>query len=113
MFGTQENVEVLNASQIWLPDGTYTTAPPLFPQVYCIHRLLGGPNPLQDGHLLPCLFILLPSKTEAIYARMWERIHLLNPTAEPTRMLMDFDIGAINSFRVEWPLTNMKGCFFT
>ena len=112
MFGTQENVEMLNASQIWLADGTFKTAPPLFSQVYCIHGLRGGPNPLQDGHLLPCLFILLPSKTEAIYARMWERIHLLCPTAEPTHMLMDFEIGAINSFRVEWPLTNVKGCFF-
>ena len=111
MFGTRENVEMLNASQIWLAKETFKTAPPLFSQVYCIHGLRSGPNPLQDGHL-PCLFILLPSKTEAIYARMWERIHLLCPTTQPSHMLKDFEIDAINSFRAEWPLTNVKGCFF-
>ena len=61
MFGTQENVEVLNASQILLPDGTYTTAPPLFPQVYCIHRLRGGPNPRWSSS---SLFIHLASEQD-------------------------------------------------
>ena len=30
----------------------------------------------------------------------------------PTNMIMDFEIGAINSFRSIWPFTEISGCFF-
>ena len=83
-----------------------------FAQVYTIHALRGGPNPLQDGHLLTCLFILLPNKTEATYTRMWERVRIICPTASPTRMIMDFEKAAINAFQMEWPTTSVKGCYF-
>ena len=89
IFGTMRNVEMLNASQIWLADGTFKTAPVLFSQVYTIHGLRGGPNPLQDGHILPSLFVLLPNNTEITYTKMWEQIHLFCPTAQPTHMIMD------------------------
>ena len=111
-FGTQGNVEMLNASHIRLTDGTFKTAPSLFFKVYTIYGLRGGPNPLQDGHLLPSLFVLLLNKTEATYFRMWEQINLLCPTNERTHMIMDFELTAINSFELEWPLTNVKICFF-
>ena len=65
---------MLTNSQIWLADGTFKSAPALFAQVYVIHSLRGEPNPFEDGHLLPCLFPLLPNKTEAVYLRMWEKI---------------------------------------
>ena len=44
---------MLNTSNIWLADGTFKTAPNLFYQLYVIHALKGGPNILEDGHLLP------------------------------------------------------------
>ena len=103
---------MLEASQFWLADGTFKTAPALFSQVYAIHSLRGGPNPLEDGHLLPSLFVLLPNKTEAIYMRMWLQIQILCPNAQPTHMLMDFEKAAINSFQHFWPNTNVKGFFF-
>ena len=60
IFGTQKNCDMLISSNIWLADGKFKTAPQPFAQVYTIHALLVGPNPTQDGHLLPCLFILYP-----------------------------------------------------
>ena len=39
IIGTQKNLEMLNAFEIWLRDGTFKTAPKLFAQVYCIHGL--------------------------------------------------------------------------
>ena len=65
IFGTQSNLEMLRLSDFWLDDGTFKTAPPLFTQVYVVHTLRGGPQPMRDGHLLPSLFVLLPNKTEA------------------------------------------------
>ena len=112
IFGTHQNIGMLEDSQFWLADGTFRTAPTLFKQVYTIHALRGGPNPLEDGHLLPSLFVLLPNKTEATYLRMWEKVKLLCPNAQPTHMIMDFEKAAINGFQHFWNNTSVKGCFF-
>ena len=112
IFGTCQNVDMLINSQHWLADGTFKTAPTLFQQVYVIHALRGGPNPLLDGHVLPSLFILLPNKTQVTYTRMWNQIQLLCPHAHPLHMLMDFEKASINSFQQLWPNTQVKGCFF-
>ena len=89
---------MLRLSDFWLADGTFKTAPPLFTQVYVVHALRGGPQPMRDGHLLPSLFVLLPNKTEATYRRMWEQIPTLCSLAQPREMLLDFEKAAINSF---------------
>ena len=112
IFGTGKNIDMLKCSQHWLADGTFKTAPILFQQVYVIHALRGGPNPLLDGHLLPSLFILLPNKTQVTYTRMWEQVNLICPHAQPLCMLMDFEKAAINSFQQVWQNTEVKGCFF-
>ena len=39
IFGTQHNLDMLQASQCWLADGTFKTAPNLFAQVYVLHAL--------------------------------------------------------------------------
>ena len=44
--------------------------------------------------------------------RMWEVIQQLCPGAQPTRMLMNFERAAINSFSHFWLHTTVKGCFF-
>ncbi|KAI6648616.1 hypothetical protein LOD99_7973 [Oopsacas minuta] len=81
IFGPQRNLGVLQQSKIWLADGTFKTVPPLFAQVYVVHGLRGGNDPMKTGHLLPSLFVLLPNKTEDTYRRMWEQIRLLCPLA--------------------------------
>ena len=53
---------MLVLSQYWLADGTFKTAADLFSQVYVIHALRGGPDPTQNGNLLPSLFVPLPKQ---------------------------------------------------
>ena len=112
ILGTQRNLEMLRLSDFWLADGTFKTEPPLFTQVYVVHALRGGPQPMREGHLLPSLFVLLPNKTEATYRRMWEQIRTLCPLAQPREMLLDFEKAAINSFEEVWPDTLVRCCFF-
>ena len=111
VFGTLSNLEMLETSQYWLADGTFKTAPELFRQVYVIHALRSGPDPLLNGHLLPSLFVLLPNKTQCTYTRMWQQIKALCPNAHPSQMIMDFEMAAINSFEQIWPATFVKCCF--
>ena len=56
IFGTKTYTEMLELAPIWLADGTFKTAPILFEQVYVIHALRGGPEPFENGHLLPILY---------------------------------------------------------
>ena len=90
IFGTASNIDVLNTCNIWLADGTFKTAPNLFYQFYVIHSLKGGPNSLEDGHLLPCLFILLSNKSEDVHTLMWREIKILCPNACPSHLIVDF-----------------------
>ena len=103
---------MLVLSQYWLADGTFKTAPDLFSQVYVIHGLRGGPDPIQHGHLLPSLFVLLPNKSQATYMRMWQQVKVICPNSQPTQMILDFEKAVINSFEQVWPDTFIKGCFF-
>ena len=112
IFGTASNIEVLNTSNIWMADGTFKTAPNLFYQLYVIHALKGGPNILEDGHLLPCWFVLLSNKSENIYALMWNEIKFVCPQACPSHLIVDFEQAAINAFYLNLPGTQVKGCFF-
>ncbi|KAI6649974.1 hypothetical protein LOD99_6338 [Oopsacas minuta] len=62
IFGTQHNLGMLRRSKIWLADGTFKTAPPLFVQVYVVHGLRGGDDPMKTGHLLPSLSCYCPTR---------------------------------------------------
>ena len=103
---------MLELAQIRLVDGTFKTAPLLFEQVYWIDGLRGGPTPLEDGHLLPSFFALLPNKSQETYMRMWEAIKQLCPHAYLTHILMDFDKAVANAFSQFWSNTFVKGCIF-
>ena len=70
IFATKENLEFLSMSSIWLADGTFKTVHTLFFQLYTIHFLVGGPNPFENGHLLPCVYALLPNKSTSTNTRM-------------------------------------------
>ena len=100
---------MLRSSQMWLADDTFKSTPVLFAQVYVIHSLRGESNPLEDDQLLPCLFVLLPNKTEVIYLRMWGQIHDL---CIDSHLIIDFEKAVINSFQRVWQNTNVKCCLF-
>ena len=74
MFATEEKIEFLSMSSIWLADGTFKTVPTLFCQLYTIHCLVGGSNPFENGHLLSCVYALLPNKSLSTYTKMWNII---------------------------------------
>ena len=112
IFATKENIEFLVMSKIWLADGTFKTVPTFFCQLYIVHCLIGGPNPFENGHLLPCVYVLLPNKSIATYTKMWKVIRDACPSCQPHYFFVDFEQAAINSFNSIWTLTQVKACFF-
>ena len=112
MFATRENLDFLAMSSIWQADGTFETVPTLFTQLYTIHCLAGGPNPFANGHLLTCIYGLLPNKKATNHTKMWKVINEACPNSQPNFLFVDFEQAVINSFKSIWPLTQVKACFF-
>ena len=44
IFGTRESFQFLENSENWFMDGTFSTAPPQFAQLYTVHGLSNGKN---------------------------------------------------------------------
>ncbi|KAB0803766.1 hypothetical protein PPYR_00736 [Photinus pyralis] len=84
MFGTRQNLHLLFRSEEWFADGTFSSAPALFQQLYTIHVVHGG-------LVIPALYALLPNKTKATYQRMLQHI---------------------KAFDEEFPNIEKTGCFF-
>ena len=105
ILGKIELMEVLENADVWLGDGTFDVCPSVFYQLYTIHTKVGNSFP-------PCVYFLLPNKTQEIYSRALEQLRVLIPNASPDTVLVDFEAAAINAFRQAFPTAELKGCYF-
>ena len=67
VIATQQCMRLLATSEHWFMDGTFKLCPEIFYQIYTIHALI-------NNQIFPCVFGLLPSKTENIYNRFFTEI---------------------------------------
>ena len=95
IFGDATMKNLLNLSNTWLVDGTLKLSPEIIYQIYTIHAELNGFD-------LPCVYVLLPNKTEKTYIRM---IELLSDETNPNpgKTLADLEKSALNAFSKKSP----------
>ena len=105
IFGDPMMNELLNVSKTWLVDGTFKLSPENFYQIYTIHAELKGFSP-------PCLYVLLPNKTEHTYSRMIDMIQDGSNIFGPERILADFEKAVLNAFGKKFPEAAISGCYF-
>ena len=107
VFGSAETVGVLTASDAWVADGTFRTAPHPFAQIYTVHAM-------RRNFVIPALHILLPDKKEATYREMWRAIKNLLPAEAggPPQLLLDFELACWKTFQHVFPGVPIGGCFF-
>ena len=104
IFGDVTMKNLLNLSNTWLVDGTFKLSPEIFYQNYTIHVELNGFAP-------PCVYVLLPNKTEKTYNRMIEMLsEETNPN--PGKILADFEKAALNAFSKKFPHAEISCCYF-
>lgn len=110
MFSTASNLQLLCAEGIHvLGDGTFKTCPRFFYQLYILHAY-------DRGLYVPCVFCLLPSKTENVYRDMFTSIR--NMCAEQNHVLqiqsihLDFEKAAHVAVQAVWPHVHIKCCHF-
>ena len=105
VLGDRVLMDVLEGDGLWLGDGTFAVVPNIFYQLYTIHTKVGNRYP-------PCVYFLLPNKTQATYGRMLDMLWQIIPNANPHTILVDFETAAQNAFRDNYPNASIKGCLF-
>ena len=71
MYVTKRENKRIELSPHWFTDGTFDTVPLLYCQFYTIYALI-------DSRVIPCLYALLPNKSQATYIRLLQAIMRFN-----------------------------------
>lgn len=70
----------------------------------CIGRL--------NDHHLPLLYILTSNKNEETYNDIFRAILELQPGINPTDIMVDFEMAAMNALKHSFPIAELHGCHF-
>ena len=106
IFGTQENLNLMERSPHWFLDGTFKTAPSIFFQLYTIHALV-------SERTIPCVYAILLNKSQATYTMLLQQLMTINGNLNPVTIMVDFEQAMINSVHQVLPNTQAKGAFTT
>ena len=105
MFCTDQGLELLEQSDHWFADGTFSVSPAIFFQVYTVHAIC-------HGKVVPCVYALLPNKAGATYNRFFTELSAHLNGHIPTDILFDFERAAMNAASNMFVGVDVKGCFF-
>ncbi|XP_029848582.2 uncharacterized protein LOC115330735 [Ixodes scapularis] len=105
VFCSPDMLALLGSSRQWFADGTFKVAPALFYQLYTVHCKV-------NGAVIPAVYVLMRSKTEAAYTKLLSVLKSKCAAADPSTVLLDFEQAAINAFRRVFPSCQALGCFF-
>lgn len=106
IMGSIQMLDGLARAKLWLADGTFKVVPSIFFQLYTIHfELVPGITPV-------AVYCLLPNKTRITYDILLKQIKILIPSANPERILVDFETAAISAYQTAFPNATISGCYF-
>ncbi|KAE9536180.1 hypothetical protein AGLY_007403 [Aphis glycines] len=101
IFSTTRLLYLMTQCDNWFCDGTFSSAPSLFYQLYTIHAV-------QYSNVLPSVYILLPNKKENTFKRMFQALKTIDPDLSPKTIMVDFEKGAMNAITSEFPEAKLK-----
>ena len=108
IFATDQALQLIANSEDWFCDGVLSVRPEIIFQLSTVHARVGQ-------KIIPCIFALLPNKTRETYNRFFRELsHHLQPAAEnnPSTIMFDFELAAINAVSETFPDADISGCFF-
>lgn len=105
VFGTLQNLALLETNRNWFIDGTFKVSPSVFCQVFTIQALLGTA-------VLPMVYALLPDKTEHSYTRLFQKLAELQPSLNPLSIMADYEKASQNACVHVFPAVKVVGCLF-
>jgi hypothetical protein len=109
IFATADNLRRLCQADLVSMDGTFSTVPNMFRQLFTLHAF-------ENGHLLPLVYVLMAKKTSTMYQTVFASLKThcqqLGLTFAPTEVLSDYESGLIAAVRSALPNSRHRGCLF-
>ena len=105
VFLTDRNIDTREQNAHLFMDGTFKVAPELFVQLFTIHAL-------GDSRALPMGYVLLQSKCQADYERVFRKLLEIRNTLSPSSILLDFEKATLQASAAVFPQTTLTGCLF-
>ena len=110
VFTCKSNISVLTEVNVLYMDGTFSFCTQFFSQFFTIHGL-------QNGHYVPLVFCLLPSKTVQAYRSCFALIKCnisekYGLTLKPKKIFVDFEKAIHTALLCVWPSVEINGCRF-
>ena len=100
---------VLQLSDVWLADGTFSTAPRQYLQLYSIHGQ-------HKGKFFPLVYIFMTRRTQlmysAVFSKLVERAEQYGIDLHPGIVSTDLEKAVMNAFSYVFPQISIKGCHF-
>ena len=106
IFATDEKLDLLENNTDWFIDGTFDTVPLIYTQLFTIHARVQG------GKVIPCVYVLLPNKTQVSYTETLRQLLIIHPNLRPISVLIDFELAIKNALETVFPGVDVSGCFF-
>ncbi|CAF4423484.1 unnamed protein product [Rotaria socialis] len=109
LFASNEQLKVLFQNSIVLMDGTFSTCPKIFDQVFTIHSI-------KYEQSFICGIGLLPDRKKSTYRFVFEELKGLavrmNLVFSPSTIITDFEHSLADAIISEFPSSNQYGCYF-
>ena len=105
LFGTDEGFRYIGNSNDWFMDGTFSSSPVQFMQLYTIHGLTNHRNIVGS-------YALLPNKRIATYVEMLTEVQRLTHNAMPRSIMIDFEFSMLSALNQIYPGIPQVGCLF-
>ncbi|CAF2658677.1 unnamed protein product [Rotaria sp. Silwood2] len=109
LFSTSEQLKMLFAAETIFMDGTFSTCPSMFDQVYTIHAI-------KYDQSFPCVFGLLPNRQKSTYHFMFRELKALAVQMDinfsPKLIMSDFEPSLLAVVALEFITATHLSCYF-
>ncbi|CAF3739739.1 unnamed protein product [Rotaria socialis] len=109
LFSSSEQLKMLFGAETILMDGTFSTCPNMFDQVYTIHVI-------KYDQSFPCVFSLLSNRQKNTYHFMFNELKLIAAQMQlnftPKVIMSDFEQGLLAVVKVELVTATHSSCYF-
>ncbi|CAM4946602.1 unnamed protein product [Rotaria socialis] len=109
IFATDDQLRVLFKAKHILMDGTFSSCPPFFDQVYTLHAI-------KFEQSFPCVFALLTGRSSSIYKEMLQQLEeeaeRLQMDFVPNQITTDFEKALVKPLREQFVGATHSSCYF-
>jgi len=105
VFASDEQLELLRSATAVYFDATFKVVPTIYYQLFTVFA------PFADA-AFPVVYALMSRKTQALYTKVFEKVHELVPDFTPSHAMADFEEASVNAFRQVFGDVSVGGCWF-